>query len=59
VRVAWPWPSTGFQLEVGPTPGAGAWNRVPDIPSVSNGLNVIQINLTNPAAFFRLCKPPP
>jgi len=59
VRVAWPWPSTGFQLEVSPTPEAGAWTRVQEVPSVSNGLNLIQINPTNPAAFFRLCKPPP
>lgn len=59
VSVAWPWPSTGFQLEVSPTPGVGEWAQVQDLPTVSNGLNLIQINLTNPAAFFRLCKPPP
>jgi gluconolactonase len=58
VRVAWPWPSTGFQLQVSPTLEAGTWTPVQDNPSVSNGLNLIQFNLTNSGAFFRLCKPP-
>jgi gluconolactonase len=57
-RVSWPWPSTGFQLQVSPTLQAGSWTQVQAVPSVSNGLNVIELNLTNSAAFFRLCKPP-
>jgi len=58
VSVAWPWPSTGFQLQFSPTLGAGTWTQVQVTPSVSNGLNLIQFDLTNSAAYFRLCKPP-
>jgi gluconolactonase len=59
VSVAWPWPSTGFQLEVSATPGGDTWTQVPGVTSVSNGLQRLQITPTNPAAFFRLNKPPP
>ncbi len=59
VKVTWPWPSTGFQLQVSPTLGGETWTPVEDSPSTSNGLNQIQFNLTNSAAFFRLGIPPP
>ena len=59
VRIAWPWPSTGFQLQASSTLGSGTWSPVPDTPSVSNGLNLVQFDLTNSAAFFRLHIPAP
>ncbi len=59
VRVAWPWPSTGLQLQVSPNLEPGSWTQVEGAPAFSNGLNLIQFNVTNPAAFFRLCQPPP
>lgn len=54
VRVAWPWPSTGFQLQTSPTMGTRTWTPVPDSPSVSNGLKILQFHPTNAAVFFRL-----
>ena len=59
VRVAWPWPSTGLQLQVSPTLEPGAWTQVQGAPSVSNGFYVIETNLTNSPAFFRLGQQPP
>ena len=59
VSVAWPWPSTGFQLQTSPTMVTGTWTPVPDSPSVSNGLNILQFNPTNSAVFFRLQIPAP
>jgi len=59
VRVAWPWPSTGFQLQASPRLGTGTWTPVPDSPSVSNGLNLIKFDVTDSAAFFRLQIPAP
>ncbi len=59
VKVAWPWPSTGFQLQTGLNPDNGSWVQVPYSPSVSNGLNLIQFAPTNSATFFRLCLPAP
>jgi gluconolactonase len=55
VRVAWPWPSTGFQLQTSSSvAGTGAWTIASSSPIVSDGLNVVQVSPTNPAAFFRL-----
>jgi gluconolactonase len=59
VQAAWPWPSTGFQLQSSFDPDAGTWTQVPYPPSVSNGLNLIELTPTNSAAFFRLCLPSP
>ena len=59
VRVAWPWPSTGFQLQTSFDPDAGTWTQVPYPPFVSNGLNLIQVAPTNSAMWFRLCLPSP
>jgi gluconolactonase len=59
VRVSWPWPSTGFQLETSDTLGSGSWTLISDAPTVTNGLNMMMFNVTNPAAFFRLRKPAP
>ncbi|MBN2507363.1 MAG: SMP-30/gluconolactonase/LRE family protein [Verrucomicrobia bacterium] len=59
VRVAWPWPSTGFQLQASTNLGTGTWTPVPDTPSVSNGRNLIEFDATNAPAFFRLQMRPP
>jgi gluconolactonase len=60
VNVAWPWPSTGFQLQSRPAIATGNWSQVQYAPTVSNGLNLIQFDpSTNSAAFFRLCLPSP
>ncbi len=57
VKVTWPWPSTGFQLQVSRTMQSGSWSQAQGAASVSNGLNVMELSPTNAAAFFRLCKP--
>ncbi len=44
VNVTWPWPSTGFQLQASSTLGTGTWTPVPETPSVSNGLNILQFD---------------
>jgi gluconolactonase len=59
VRIAWPWPSTGFQLQTSPRLGTGTWTPVPAAASVSNELNLIELDATNSAAFFRLHIPSP
>jgi len=59
VRVAWPWPSTGFQLQAASTLETGTWTRVPDTPSVSNDHNLLDVAPTNSAMFFRLHMPAP
>jgi gluconolactonase len=56
-RVTWPAPSTGFQLETKRAVDSGWWAPVADVPVVTNGLNTITFEATNPAAFFRLNKP--
>jgi gluconolactonase len=59
VRVAWPWPSTGFQLQASSALGTGTWTPVPDTPLVSNGHNLLYFAPTNSAKFFRLQIPAP
>jgi gluconolactonase len=60
VTLRWPAPSTGFQLETtGDLGPAGTWTPVPDSPQVTNGLNTLSFEPTNPAAFYRLHKPAP
>jgi gluconolactonase len=61
VKVAWPWPSTGFQLQSRPfLDDGGTWTSVSNFPpSVSDGLNMVSLPSTNPAAFFRLSLPSP
>jgi gluconolactonase len=54
VRVSWPAPSTGFQLQGNSELGAGTWTAISNTPSVSNGQNVLQFSPTNPAMYFRL-----
>ena len=57
-RIVWPAGATGYQLywsqEVGP---GASWQLVGTTPTSSNGLNVVIIPATNPAAFYRLQKP--
>ena len=55
--VCWPAPSTGFQLES--SPDLVTWTPVTDPLQVSNGLNNLTLDPTNPAAFYRLNKPVP
>jgi hypothetical protein len=40
-----------------PVPASEAWTPVTDTPTVSNGLNILQVNLKNPLVFFRLSHP--
>jgi gluconolactonase len=56
LTVSWPWPSTGFQLETSGALATGDWTPVPDTAMVTNGLNTVTVETTNPAAFFRLNK---
>ena len=56
-QVTWPAPSTGFQLETRGMVEAGSWVPVTDETVVTNGLNQVTLEATNPAAFFRLKKP--
>jgi gluconolactonase len=60
VILSWPAPSTGFQLECATNlqPGA-AWAAVPGMPSVTNGLNTVTLETTNPLTFFQLKKSGP
>jgi len=57
-NLSWPAPSTDFQLEsaVAFGPG-GVWAPVPELPTVSNGLNTVVVHTTNSTTFYRLCKP--
>jgi len=58
MRVAWPATATGYQLFCSPEVGPGAaWAPVAGSPVVTNGMNVVTIQTTNPAAFYRLQKP--
>ena len=55
VNVSWPAPSTGFRLQSSDTlDTTAAWSDVPDSPSVTNGLNQLNLDPTNAAKFFRL-----
>lgn len=58
VTLSWPAPSTGFQLETTANLESGAaWTNVSNVPLVINWLNTVTLEMTNPAAFFRLNKP--
>ncbi len=55
VSVSWPAPSTGFGLQSSESLGAAAaWSDVVDTPLVTNGLNLVSLDPTNAAKFFRL-----
>ena len=57
-RIVWPASATGYQLYWSQQVGPGAsWQLVGTTPTSSNGLNVVIIPATNPAAFYRLQKP--
>jgi len=55
VKVSWPAPSTGFALQEGgslnPT---GGWSNSTLTITATNGQNVVTVNATNSAKFFRL-----
>ncbi len=57
VKISWPAPSTGFQLETSESLGPGNWNVVSNAANVTNGMKVLMFEATNSAAFFRLRKP--
>jgi gluconolactonase len=57
VQVSWPAPSTDFQLEA--CSELGSWFQVLDTPSVSNSLNILHVDPTNAAMFYRLQIPAP
>lgn len=59
LRISWPAPATGFQLETRPAANAGAWMPVPDQPSITNGLCQYVLTPTNKSAMYRLRKPAP
>ncbi|MSU58973.1 MAG: hypothetical protein EXS35_12535 [Pedosphaera sp.] len=57
VTLAWPNPSTGFQLEETPSLVAPAWTNVNGTPGVVGGEKQLDQNLTPGPRFFRLRKP--
>ena len=58
MTLSWPAPSTGFQLETTASLESGAtWTTVTNVPLVTNCLNTVTLESTNPTAFFRLNKP--
>jgi gluconolactonase len=56
IRLAWPAPSTGFQLERAQRLAGASWTEFPEPATISNGENTVAILTTNPSAFFRLKK---
>jgi gluconolactonase len=55
LSLAWPAPSSGFQLQSAAVLGASAnWVNVTNPPQVTNGFNQVDMNPTNTGAFFRL-----
>jgi len=55
VNISWPAPSSGFNLQQSDSSGDLAdWTVMSQLPTVTNGLNVINVPTTNVAMFFRL-----
>ena len=55
--LAWPNPSTGFQLQLSPSLTAPAWTNVNDVPMISGGEKQVSQPLESGARFYRLRKP--
>ncbi len=56
--LTWPVYPDRFVLEATPTPALPAsWSDVPTAPVVANDQNLVILNLTNNAQFFRLMRP--
>jgi len=54
--IAWPNPSTGFQLQESPTL-PGMWGNVSDVPAVVGDEKQVLVPATMGARFYRLRKP--
>ena len=54
--IAWPNPSTGFQLQESPTL-PGLWGNVNDVPAVVGAEKQVMVPATMSARFYRLQKP--
>ncbi len=55
LKISWPAPSTGFELEHSAQLGASAdWFNAGVTPTVTNGQNHITVEATNNAGFYRL-----
>jgi hypothetical protein len=55
VSVSWSAPSTGFVLQESDTPESPqSWSDSPLTPVMTSGTNIVILNPTNNARFFRL-----
>ena len=54
--IAWPNPSTGFQLQESPTL-SGLWSNVSDVPTVVGAEKQVIVPATMGARFYRLRRP--
>jgi gluconolactonase len=55
MSISWPAPSTGYVLqESGMFGGAPAWTNVDQLPAIADGSNLVNMEATNAAKFFRL-----
>jgi len=57
VVLAWPDPSTGFQLQAAPTPLGPGWTTVSQAPVVVAGEKRVILTPTGSGRMFRLSKP--
>jgi len=57
VTLAWPYPSTGFQLEAASAPVGAQWTTVPNAPGVVNGEFRVTLEAAGSARMFRLRAP--
>jgi hypothetical protein len=55
VSIAWPSPSTGFTLQSADSlSGPMNWTDIGQAPAVINDSNIVSLETTNAAKFFRL-----
>jgi hypothetical protein len=55
--LTWPWPSTGFGLQMNTNLATANWTALTNIPLVTNWQNQVTLPHTNSAAYFRLTGP--
>ena len=58
VTVAWPDPSTGFQLQESPTLVPSVWKDVTVTPTIVGTEKQVRVTLQSGSQFFRLRRPP-
>ena len=58
VKLAWPFPSAGYRLELTPTLSSGLWHQPAFTFIVTNGQKTLSIPPSG-ARYFRLARPPP